>query len=84
MGLVRRKEGIERIDTNVILRLILNDNPSQVKKVKKLFYLSFGIVDFTIVSFWKVNMSHAVKPTVNYHFHHVFPIQCIKIFCRIS
>ena len=37
MGLVRRKEGIERIDTNVILRLILNDNPNQVKKVKKLF-----------------------------------------------
>lgn len=31
------KEGIERIDTNVIVRLITRDNPKQVKKAQKLF-----------------------------------------------
>lgn len=37
MGLSHRKEGIERIDTNILARLILKDNPKQIKKVRKLF-----------------------------------------------
>lgn len=37
MGLESYKEGIERVDTNVILRLILKDVPQQVKRAKKLF-----------------------------------------------
>ena len=37
MGLKSRKEGIEHIDTNIIVRLMTDDNQEQVKKVKKLF-----------------------------------------------
>lgn len=37
MGIIRRKEGIERIDTNILIRLITKDNPEMLKKVKKLF-----------------------------------------------
>ena len=37
MGLIRRKEGIEHIDTNVIIRLITRDNKEQLEKARKLF-----------------------------------------------
>ena len=37
MGIINRKEGVERIDTNVLVRLIVNDDPKQVKRAKKLF-----------------------------------------------
>ena len=37
MGIIRRKEGVERIDTNILVRLITKDNPEMLKKVKKLF-----------------------------------------------
>ena len=36
MGLRRYKEGIEHIDTNIIIRLITEDDAKQVKKAKKL------------------------------------------------
>ena len=36
MGLTRRKEGIEHIDTNIIIRLIVGDDPKNYKKAKKL------------------------------------------------
>lgn len=37
MGIIRRKEGIEHIDTNILVRLIAEDEPEQVKRAKKLF-----------------------------------------------
>lgn len=37
MGIINRKEGVERIDTNILVRLIANDEPKQVKRAKKLF-----------------------------------------------
>ena len=37
MGIINRKEGVERIDTNILVRLIVNDEPKQVKRAKKLF-----------------------------------------------
>ena len=37
MGLKNRKEGIEHIDTNILVRLITKDNQAQLKKIKKLF-----------------------------------------------
>lgn len=37
MGLIKRKENIERIDTNILVRLITKDNPVQVQKARKLF-----------------------------------------------
>ena len=36
MGIARRKEGIEHIDTNIIVRLITRDDEKQLKKVRKL------------------------------------------------
>lgn len=36
MGIVRRKEGIEHIDTNILVRLITRDDEKQLKKVLKL------------------------------------------------
>ena len=36
MGLTRKKEGIEHIDTNIIVRLIVGDDPKNYKKAKKL------------------------------------------------
>lgn len=36
MGLTRKKEGIEHIDTNVIIRLITGDDPKNYQKAKKL------------------------------------------------
>lgn len=37
MGLRSVKEGIERLDTNILVRLITKDNLKQVKRAKKLF-----------------------------------------------
>ena len=36
MGLNRKKEGIEHIDTNIVVRLITGDDPKNYKKAKKL------------------------------------------------
>ncbi|MBR3253011.1 PIN domain-containing protein [Candidatus Saccharibacteria bacterium] len=36
MGLTRKKEGIEHIDTNILVRLITRDDEKQLKKVLKL------------------------------------------------
>lgn len=36
MGLTRCKEGIEHIDTNIIVRLIVGDDPKNYRKAKKL------------------------------------------------
>lgn len=36
MGLIRKKEGIEHIDTNIIVRLITGDDPENYEKAKKL------------------------------------------------
>ena len=37
MGLRSVKEGIERLDTNILVRLIARDNKHQLKRVQKLF-----------------------------------------------
>jgi predicted nucleic-acid-binding protein len=37
MGLIGRKEGVEHIDTNIIIRMIAKDNPAQLKRIRKLF-----------------------------------------------
>lgn len=37
MGLIGRKEGVEHIDTNIIIRLITRDNEKQLEKARKLF-----------------------------------------------
>lgn len=37
MGIISRKEGIEHIDTNIMVRIITEDNPELTKKAKKLF-----------------------------------------------
>lgn len=37
MGIISRKEGIERIDTNILVRIITEDDPKMAKKAKKLF-----------------------------------------------
>lgn len=37
MDLDKYKEGIERVDTNIIVRLITEDIPKQVRRAKKLF-----------------------------------------------
>jgi len=36
MGLISRKAGIEHIDTNIIVRLIVGDDPKNYQKAKKL------------------------------------------------
>lgn len=36
MGIIRKKEGIEHIDTSVIIRLIVGDAPKNYQKAKKL------------------------------------------------
>ena len=36
MGLISKKAGIEHIDTNVVIRLITQDNEEMVKKAEKL------------------------------------------------
>lgn len=36
MGLIRVKEGVEHIDTNIIVRLIANDDSKNYKKARKL------------------------------------------------
>ncbi len=36
MGLIRKKEGIEHIDTNIIIRLIVGDSPKNYQKAIKL------------------------------------------------
>ena len=36
MGLISKKAGIEHIDTNVVIRLITQDNEKMVKKAEKL------------------------------------------------
>ena len=40
------KDGIEHIDTNIIVRLITRDNPKQLKKIKKLFAHEDKLYDF--------------------------------------
>lgn len=37
MGLRSVKEGIERLDTNILIRLITRDNKHQLKRAQKLF-----------------------------------------------
>lgn len=36
MGIISKKEGIEHIDTNIVIRLIVGDDPKNYKKAKKL------------------------------------------------
>ena len=36
MGVIRRKEDIEHIDTNIVIRLIVGDDPKNYKKARKL------------------------------------------------
>jgi hypothetical protein len=36
MGLIRRKEGIEHIDTNIVIRMIVGDSPKDYKRAEKL------------------------------------------------
>ena len=37
MGIIKRKDGVEHIDTNIMVRLITRDDEKMLKKVKKLF-----------------------------------------------
>jgi predicted nucleic-acid-binding protein len=37
MGIIGRKEGIEHVDTCVIVRMITRDNEKMLKKARKLF-----------------------------------------------
>ncbi|MBR2710764.1 PIN domain-containing protein [Candidatus Saccharibacteria bacterium] len=37
MGLISKKDGIERIDTNIMVRLITRDDERLLKKARKLF-----------------------------------------------
>ena len=37
MGIIHRKESVEHIDTNIIIRLIVRDNKEQLEKIRKLF-----------------------------------------------
>ena len=37
MGIKSRKDNIEHIDTNILVRMITKDDPKQVKRAKKLF-----------------------------------------------
>lgn len=36
MGIIRKKAGTEHIDTNIIIRLIVGDSPSEYQRVQKL------------------------------------------------
>lgn len=37
MGITHKKEGVEHIDTNIIIRLITRDDKEQLEKIHKLF-----------------------------------------------
>ena len=37
MGIISRKDGIEHIDTNIMVRLVTKDDEKMLKKIKKLF-----------------------------------------------
>ena len=37
MGIISRKDGIEHVDTNILVRMITEDDPKLTKKAKKLF-----------------------------------------------
>lgn len=37
MGIISRKNGIEHIDTNILVRMIVKDEPKQLKSIRKLF-----------------------------------------------
>ncbi len=37
MGIIRRKEGIEHIDANIVVRLITRDDENQLEKIRRLF-----------------------------------------------
>ena len=37
MGIIGRKDGIEHVDTNILVRMIAEDDPKLTKKAKKLF-----------------------------------------------
>lgn len=54
MDIVRRKEGIERIDTNILVRLITADDKVQYKKIKKLFSQKGKIFVFEDASIMEV------------------------------
>lgn len=54
MGMIKRKDGIEHIDTNIVIRLIVGDDPKSYLKAKKLISQKRKIFVFEDASMMEV------------------------------
>lgn len=81
MGIISRKDGIEHIDTNIMVRLVTKDDEKMLKKIKKLFSQKEKL--FVFEDSAMMELVYVLSTSV-YHYERIVISEKIKKIMKLS